>query len=150
MDSSFERKALEFDDLLEELGVEIPFPETVKKAKEVSCGDKAQAAPRRHTEWSNIQSFESVGYVAKVTQTTCEGCGSMREHLEGVFHVEVKKTTGARRMQAIKRGQIPLGGEYRVEVAQAFETWCCECMGAMGFKNYVEAEDHPFDIRIPG
>lgn len=138
--------------LIEDLGVEIPVPER-KRGKIVECGQAAPPAPRRHTDWSNAASFESAGYIAKVTQTTCETCGSMRENLIGIFHVEVKKATGARRLQAMHKGtQIPQKGDtvnYTCEVGQAFTTWCPDCIGGMGFLNYVEAEDTPFDIRIP-
>lgn len=146
-----EFKIGEIDDLLEDLGVEIPTPER-RRAKLVECGQEPPAV-RRHTEWSNAASFESVGYIAKITQTTCENCGSMRENFIGVFHVEVKKATGARRMQALQKGaQIPQAGEgtrHTCEVGQAFTAWCPDCIGDLGFKNYVEAEDTPFDIRIP-
>lgn len=137
------------DQLLEELGVEIPWPTAGnKKLKVVECG---QAAPpvKRHTEWSNHESFRFAGYVAKVVQTTCECCGSMRENLEGIFTVEVKEGTGARRMQALgAKGDWPQQEVHTVEVAQAFTRFCPDCVRALGFSREVEAVGTRFDITI--
>lgn len=136
------------DDLLAELGVEIPWPSQQKKAREVECG---QAAPKiaRHTEWSNAQSFIFAGYVARVVQTTCNCCGSMRENLNGVFTVEVKEGTGARRMQAIaEKGDWPVQGQHTVEVEQVFTRFCPDCLRGLGFSREIEAQDGPRDILI--
>lgn len=136
------------DQLLEELGVEIPWPTAQKKAREVGCGE---AAPKqvRHTEWSNAQSFVFAGYVARVVQTTCNCCGSMRENLNGVFTVEVKEGTGARRMQALsEKGDWPQHDQRTVEVEQAFTRFCPDCLRGLGFSREVEAVNGPRDILI--
>lgn len=136
------------DDLLAELGVEIPWPSQQKKAAKVECGDAAPGL-RRHTEWSNAQSFVFAGYVARVVQTTCNCCGSMRENLNGVFTVEVKEGTGARRMQALsEKGDWPQHDQHTVEVEQAFTRFCPDCLRELGFSREVEAKDGPRDILI--
>lgn len=141
------RSLFDDDALLAELGVEIPWPEPKRKpVKEVGCGETAPKVVR-HTEWSNAQSFEFEGYVARVAQVTCEHCGSMREVFEGVFSVERKIATGARRMQAMERGaQWPADGGHKCEVEQRFTLWCPECIRGLGFGREVEAEGHPRDM----
>lgn len=131
----------EEDDFLAQLGVEIPWPPAKgKKGVVVECGQKApKAPPKRHTEWSNEGSFEFGGYLAMVVQTTCEECGSMRERLEGVFSCEIKRATGARRLQALSdRGQWPTTGG-RCEVRQEFVRWCPDCVRVLGFDQEIEA-----------
>lgn len=123
---------LDSDDLLEALGVEIPWPEPKRPR---ARGE----APKRHTDWNNATSFKFGGYLASVVQTTCEHCGSMRETFEGVFSEEVKVATGARRLQALDRAQWPAGGGHRCEVKQAFTKWCPDCIRGLGFDREVEA-----------
>lgn len=136
------------DDLLAELGVEIPWPSVQKKAAAVGCGEKAPPV-RRHTAWSNHESFVAAGYLAKVVQTTCNCCGSMRENLEGIFTVEVKVGTGARRMQALAaNGDWPQQQVHTVEVSQAFTRFCPDCVRGLGFSREVEAAGTAFDITI--
>lgn len=137
------------DDLLAELGVEIPWPtKGVKKLALVECGGVAPAV-KRHTAWSNHESFVFAGYVARVVQTTCNCCGSMREHLNGVFTVEVKEGTGARRMQALaEKGDWPQHDHHTVEVEQAFSRFCPDCLRELGFSREIEAQDGPRDILI--
>ncbi len=143
-----ESDSFDADRLLADLGVEIPITAKAKRAVAVGCG---QAAPplRRHTEWSNAESFIFAGYVAKVVQTTCECCGSMRENLEGIFTVEVKEGTGARRMQALAvKGDWPVREQHTVEVTQAFSRFCPDCVRGLGFNREVEAAGTRFDITI--
>ena len=137
------------DQLLEELGVEIPWPTAgTKKQVVVECGQKAPAV-KRHTDWTNAESFRFVGYVAKVVQTTCDCCGSMRENLDGIFTVEVKEGTGARRMQAIAaKGDWPVNQVHTCEVSQAFTRFCPDCVRELGFTREVEVEGTRFDITI--
>ena len=131
------------DDLLAQLGVEIPWPEPKRKPV------KGEAV--RHTAWSNSESFEFVGYVARVVQTTCECCGRMRENLEGVFTVEVKIGTGARRLQALAaKGNWPAGGGHTCEVRQEFTRWCPDCVRQLGFDQEVEAPGTGREVIIKG
>lgn len=128
------------DEFLESLGVEIAWPEKGnKKAKApLVCGEKVpKVQAKRFTDWNNSASFESAGYLARVVQTTCNCCGSMRESFLGVFAVEVKIATGARRMQAAK--QWPANGEHVCEVEQQFSEFCPDCIRELGFSKEVEA-----------
>jgi len=140
------------DDLLADLGVEIPWPSNGnrRKATAVECGQKAPAM-RRHTDWSNEKTFEFTGYIAMITQTTCECCGSMRENLEGIFMCETKISSGARRLQAIaSNGDWPAQGQHTCEVKQLFSRFCPDCVRGLGFTREVEAAGTMNDITIRG
>jgi hypothetical protein len=124
------------DDLLEMLGVKLPEP----TKKEVSCGQKPpKMAPQRHTEWNNATSFKFGGYVAVVTQTTCEMCGKVNEHLDGIFTEEIHQPSGTRRLQALAKGaQWPANEEHRLEVAYKFTPVCAHCIKDLGFSREVD------------
>lgn len=137
------------DDLLAELGVEIPWPSEQKKVKEVGCGEVVPKLPVRHTEWSNAHTFEFRGWIAMVAQITCNCCGSMRERLDGVFTCEVKVGTGARRLQAIvEKGDWPVGQVHTVEVRQEFTRFCPDCLRGLGFSREIEQVGTMNDITI--
>jgi hypothetical protein len=141
--------SFEADDLLESLGVEIPWPDAgTKKRAVVECGQKAPAL-RRHTEWNNFESFEFKGWVAMVAQITCNCCGSVRERLDGIFTCEVKVGTGARRLQAIaSNGDWPVNQQHTVEVRQEFTRFCPDCVRGLGFSREVEQQGAMNDITI--
>lgn len=130
---------MEYDgeDLLAELGVEIPWP----------VGGVKRAEVKRHTEWSNCHTFEFKGWVAMVTRTTCEFCGHSQDKLTGIFTEEVKTGTGARRLQAVSEWP---DGEHRCEVSRARSPFCADCVGALGFSREVEVGGTANDIRIGG
>lgn len=135
------------DDLLAQLGVELPAPKTPKA---VECGDKPpKAKPVRFTEWSNLHTFEFGGYVARVIRHHCSMCDALWDELEGIFIEEVHKPSGSRRMTALAtNGDWPAGGGHRKEVKEQEDRLCGSCVGALGFDREVDGKGMPLTMVV--
>jgi hypothetical protein len=46
----------------------------------------------RHTEWSDRKPWTSGGYLARLSEYTCTGCGTINRSLLGVFAIETRGT----------------------------------------------------------
>lgn len=137
------------DDLFDLLGVKIP--EIHGGSREVACGHKPpRPRAKRFVEWNNIATFKFTGYVAKITETTCEMCGAKTEVLEGVFSEEIKDGADGRRLTALAKGaQWPAGEEHRVEVDYRFAPFCAKCIRDLGFSRESEAPGG-FELKVEG
>ena len=47
---------------------------------------------KRHVEWSDKRPWTSEGYLARISEYTCTGCGTVNQSLIGIFAVETRGT----------------------------------------------------------
>lgn len=118
---------------------------STRRTKAVECGQTPpRAKPTRHTEWSNLHTFEFGGYVARVQRLICSCCEEQTDVLQGIFLEEVHLPSGTRRMTRMApKGDWPAQGEHRKEVEVVGTDYCAQCIGDLGFSRLVWAAEQP-------
>jgi hypothetical protein len=129
------------DDLLSLCGVTLE-PQKERRAK-------PREEPKRFTNWSNLHTFSFGGYAARVTRVHCTTCDSLRDHLEGIFVVEIHLPSGTRRLTALAKGaDWPAQGGHAKEVTQVQVPVCGECIGGLGFDREVNGSGLPYSLEV--
>lgn len=92
-------------------------------------GDKT-----RESRWTGEKSWTSLGYVARLTLSTCN-CGHTTPWLMGVFHREQAPNGSIKEQRLDERFQVPLGGAYPIETTQQYTVSCAYCITSKGFSH---------------
>lgn len=89
--------------------------------------------PRRKTDWTGDNQWESQGYIARVNRIECK-CGAHHTTLVGAFHREKTPSGKVREIALHPRSQVPIGSPVEVQIIQA--QICPSCLSSMGFAEF--------------
>lgn len=82
---------------------------------------------RKSSEWTGDTTFHSLGYIAKVDEQICRGCGTLSFRLLGVFHREANPR-GDSRLSALDLRRLNIPTPIPTETQQSTVPACVSCL----------------------
>lgn len=90
-----------------------------------------------------VEVWEHEGWIARLRPVRCKQCGALSDELVGIFSVERKLPSGARRWQQVREG-FPLTAGKRVEYeAEHVVPFCAADLAQLGFTEVASEESAP-------
>lgn len=90
--------------------------------------ESGNLGPRRRSEWTGeTTTFHSLGYIAKIDEQICRGCGTISSRLLGVFHKEANPR-GDSRLTALDLRTLNIPTPIPTETQQSTVPACVSCL----------------------
>jgi len=113
------------------------------------AADAAAEKSRPAAEPYLVSTWTDGGYMARIVITAC-ACGQRSKHLDGLFHIDIDKRTGGRRLTTLGRNPQFPPGEHTAEYVTIDTSWCAHCIPDLGFSKAVHLTERqqPYSLTI--